>query len=82
MADVKVGKITHYFDRIGVGIVGVSKALKVGDTIKIVGHGNKFTQSVDSMQLDHQVIQSAKKGQSIGLKVTQKVKEGDEVYKL
>lgn len=82
MADLKVGKITHYFDKIGVAVVELEETLKVGDQIKITGHGDEFTQTVTSMQIEHQPIQEAKKGESIGLKVDQPVKEGDEVYKI
>ena len=82
MADTKVGTITHYFDKIGVAVVDLSDVLKVGDTIKISGRGEEFTMSVDSMQEEHEQIQEAKKGQAVGMKVAQPVKEGDEVYKV
>ena len=82
MADFKVGKITHYFDKIGVAVVELSDRLAVGDTIKISGHNQEFTMKVESMQVEHQQIQEAQKGQTIGMKVDQEVKEGDEVYKV
>jgi len=82
MADTKVGKVTHFYNHLGVGIVNLSGTLAIGDTIKIVGHGREFTQTVKSMQLEHQEVQKAKKKQVIGLKVDQKVKEGDVVYKV
>ncbi len=82
MADTKVGIITHYFDKIGVAVLALSDTLKVGETIKISGRGEEFTMSVDSMQVNHQPIQEAKKGQEVGMKVTQATKEGDEVYKV
>lgn len=82
MADTKVGIITHYFDKIGVAVLALSDTLKVGETIKISGRGEEFTMSVDSMQVDHQPIQEAKKGQEVGMKVAQATKEGDEVYKV
>ncbi|MGB9706623.1 MAG: U32 family peptidase C-terminal domain-containing protein [Microgenomates group bacterium] len=81
MADVLVGKITHYYDKIEVAVVEVLAPLKVGDQIKISGHGKEFTQQVTSMQIEHQQIQEAQKGQAIGMKVDQPVKEGDEIYK-
>ncbi|MBI4999558.1 U32 family peptidase C-terminal domain-containing protein [Candidatus Gottesmanbacteria bacterium] len=80
MADVKVGKITHHYDKIGVAVIEVAKPLKVGDTIKISGHDKEFTQTISSMQIEHEQIQEAKKGQVIGLKVDQPVKENDEVF--
>jgi len=82
MADVKVGKITHYFDKIGVAVLELTDTLKIGDTIKISGRGEEFTMSVDSMQIEHESVTEAKKGQAIGMKVTQETKEGDEVYKV
>ncbi len=82
MADAKVGTITHYFDKIGVAVLDLTASLKVGDTIKVSGRGQEFTMRVDSMQVEHEQIQEAKKGQAVGMKITQPVKEGDEVYKV
>lgn len=82
MADTLVGKITHYYDKIGVAVVEVLAPIKVGDQIKISGHNNEFTQQVSSMQIEHEQVSEAKKGQAIGMKVDQPVKEGDEVYKV
>lgn len=75
-----IGKVTHYYDKIGVAIIELSGSLKQGETIKIVGKDGEFTQTVSSMQYEHQPIESAKKGQSVGIKVDQKVKENDLVY--
>lgn len=80
MTDTLVGKITHYYDKIGVAVVEVTKALKVGDTIKISGHDSEFTQTIASMQIEHEQIKEAKKGQVVGMKVNQPVKENDEIY--
>ncbi len=77
-----VGKITHYFGKIGVGIIEVSKGIKVGDTIHVKGSTSDFEQPVDSMQVEHENVDKAKKGDVIGLKVKDKVREGDEVYKV
>ena len=82
MADSKVGKITHYFDKIGVAVVDLSGSLAVGDTIKISGKDKEFTMTVASMQIEHEQIKEAKKGDTIGMKVDQKTGEGDEVYRL
>lgn len=81
MADKKLGKILHYYDKIGVAVVDVLSPFKVGDKIKISGHDNQFVQEVVSMQEEHKAIQKVKKGQKVGLKVDAEVKEGDEVYK-
>jgi len=81
MADLKVGKIIHYYDKIGVAVLELNEDLAVGDTIRISGHGNEFTQKVESIQVEHEAINEAKGGQTVGLKVVQEVREGDEVYK-
>lgn len=82
MAEGKlIGKITHYFGNINVGIIELSDELNVGDVIQIKGTGEGFEQTVDSMQVDHKEIKSAKAGDQVGLKVAQKVKEGDQVFK-
>lgn len=80
MADKPVGKISHYYDKIGVAVVELDKALKVGDTIKIVKGDTEFTQAVDSMQIDRKEVKSAKKGDSIGLKIDQPIRPGAQVF--
>ena len=83
MAEEKlVGKITHYFTNIGVGVIEITQGkLEVGDKIHIKGATSDFEQTVDSMQVEHENVEVAKKGDAIGLKVEQQVREGDEVYK-
>ena len=85
MADVKVGEITHYYDKISVAVLKLTdESLKVGETIKVTDKdGNeRFVQEVASMQIEHQSIPEAKAGQEVGLKVEQEVKESDVVYKV
>lgn len=77
-----IGKITHYFGKIEVAVIELSDTLKVGDTIRIVGGEADFTQNVDSMEIEHQKVEEAKAGESVGLRVDQKVKEGYSVYKV
>ena len=77
-----IGKITHYFGNIGVAVIELSDTLKVGETIRIVGGETDFNQEVKSMELEHQKVETAKRGQLIGLKVDQKVREGYRVYKI
>jgi len=76
----KIGKITHFFDKINVAVVELSGTLREGDKIRIKGATTDFEQTVDSMQVEHEKINEAKKGSSIGLKVTEKVRPGDEVF--
>jgi putative protease len=80
MEEKLIGKITHYYNKINVAIVELSATVKIGDKIHIKGHATDFEQTVSSMQIEHQNIETAKKGDVIGLKVDQKVKEGDLVY--
>lgn len=83
MADLKIGKVTHYYDKIGVAIVELDSDLGNGDRIKFLRGGETlFDQEVKSMQIEHQKVEFAKKGDVIGLKVDQPVKEGSEVYKI
>lgn len=77
-----IGKVTHYFSKIGVAVIELSDSLKVGDTIRIVGGQTDFEQVVESMEIERQKVQEAKTGDSVGLKVNQKVREGYRVYKL
>ena len=77
-----VGKVTHYFGNIGVAVIELSDVLKVGDTIRIVGGITDFTQEVESMEIEHKKTETAKTGDSAGLKVSQKVREGYKVYKV
>lgn len=77
-----IGKITHYFGNIGVAVIKLDNSLSVGDTIRVVGGETDFNQIIDSMQIEHEKIDKAKKGDSIGLKTDQKVHEGYKVYKL
>ncbi len=77
-----IGKIAHYFSNIGVAVIELSDTLKAGDTIRIIGGETDFTQTVESMEIEHQKVKEAKTGDSVGLKVEQKVREGYKVYKL
>ncbi len=77
-----IGKVTHYFSKIGVAVIELSDALKIGDTIRIIGGITDFTQKVESMEVEHKKVKEAKEGDSVGLKVNQKVREGYLVYKI
>lgn len=78
-----IGEVTHYFGNIGVAVLKLTGVLKVGDTIRIVGgEDTDFEQKVDSMEIEHQKVKQAKKGDDVGLKAERKVREGYKVYKL
>ena len=78
----EVGKITHFFTKIGVAIVELTDTLVVGDQILIKGPTTSVEQKVESMQIEHETVEEAKRGQSVGLKVNDHVKEHDVVYKV
>lgn len=83
MAEEKlIGEITHYFGHIGVGIILLNDELRVGDKIRIKGVSSEFEQTVDSMQVDHKEITMAKAGDEVGLKMGQKVRDGEQVFKI
>ncbi|MEK7470626.1 MAG: hypothetical protein AAB622_01290 [Patescibacteria group bacterium] len=79
----KIGKVSHFYDKIGVAIVDLDAPLVVGDKIKFVRGGEDlFEQNVDSIQIEHNKVESAKKGDVVGLKTSENVKDGADVYKL
>lgn len=77
---ILVGTIAHYYNKIAVAVVELTGTLKVGATISIEGPSTKLTQTVDSMQIEHEQVKEAKKGQAIGMKVKDKVHEKDQVF--
>ena len=77
-----IGEVTHYFGNIGVAVIDLSDKLEAGDKIRIVGGETDFTQTIESMEVDHKKVGKAKKGESVGLKVDQKVREGYRAYKV
>jgi putative protease len=77
-----IGRVTHYFPKVEVAIVKLEDSLKIGDKIKLKRKEEESEQEVKSMQVEHKDISEGKKGEEIGLKVDQKVKEGWEVYKI
>ena len=77
-----IGWVTHYFKRIGVAVLELSGGLKVGDVVHIQGHITDFTQQVQSMEIEHQKVQSVGPGADVALKVIDHVRKGDVVYKL
>lgn len=79
--DIRVGKVTHYYNRISVAVLELTGELKVGDRIHILGHNTDFEQQVSSMEIEHQKIQLAMPGADVALKVIEDVREGDIVFK-
>jgi putative protease len=79
----KIGRVDHYFGKIQVaGIELTDGGLAVGDTIHIKGHTSDFNQTIDSMQIDRLDVPRAEKGQSIGIRVAEHARVGDEVFRV
>ena len=82
MEGKEIGVIFNYFEKVGVIAVELKDKLNLGDTIRVVGGDNDFTEVVDSMQIDGKNVQSAKKGDRVGIKISEKVHKGYRVYKI
>ncbi len=81
MAETKpIGEVTHFYGHLGVAIVKFNKSVKVGGKLAFKGVTTDFEEKVQSMQYDHKSIEEAKKGQEVGIKVKEKVREGDQVF--
>ncbi len=79
--DIQIGKVTHFYDKLGVAVVTVlNQPLKLGDKVKISGHDNEFSQTVTSLQVEHNQVPEVPVGETVGMKVEKPVKEGDIVY--
>ena len=81
MKENYIGKVSNYFSNISVAAFEIeSGKLKVGDSVHIKGYTTDFTDRVESIQMEHQEIDTAKKGDDIGIKVSQKVRSGDKIF--
>ncbi len=82
MAEEPVGTITHYFPKPQVGVVKLTAAIKVGETLHFRGHTTDFQQRIDSMQVEHAAVEDAAAGTEVAIKVTERVRGGDEVFRV
>jgi translation elongation factor EF-1alpha len=82
MAEELVGTVSDYFARIGVIAIELAGTLRVGDTIHVQGHTTDLEQAVESIQIEHEQVQEAKAGDAVGIKVTDRCRKGDNVYKV
>ncbi|HER43585.1 MAG TPA: translation elongation factor-like protein [Candidatus Eisenbacteria bacterium] len=83
MKEIEVGKVTDYFAHIGVVAIEVTaEGIMVGDTLHFLGHTTDFTQKITSMQVEHQSVETAPVGSSVGIKVTERVRTHDQVLKV
>ncbi|MEM2881687.1 MAG: translation elongation factor-like protein [Candidatus Bathyarchaeia archaeon] len=77
----EIGRVTNFYSKIGVAVIELSAPLNVGDRILFRGKNTNFEQIAESMQIEHKPVQRAEAGQSVGLKVKERVRPGDIVYK-
>ena len=82
MEEQEIGVVDHFFGKISVGIIILSGALKVGDTIHIKGKQADFSQEVESMRIEFDNVTEAKEGDKVGIKVVKPVHANDKVYKV
>ena len=82
MPEEEIGKVSDYFAKIGVAAIELTGSLSVGDTIHIKGHTSDFEQKIESIQIEHQSVEKANPGDSIGIKVKDRVRGHDVVYKV
>lgn len=80
--EVRIGKVTHYYNRISVAVLEISGELNVGDQVCFVGRITDFEQPVGSMEINHQKVAKVEAGQEVALKVIEPVRPGDQVYKM
>ena len=83
MVEERIGKVTHYWPRVGAAAIDLDHGkLKVGDKVRIRGHGHEFVQRVDSLQIDHAATREARAGDDLAIAVMKPVHERDEVWLL
>lgn len=76
----EIGTITHWFDKIGVAVIALKAPLAKGDHIKVRHGGEEFEDTVESIQIDHEEVDKAKKGDDAAIKLSQKAKEHSIVF--
>jgi putative protease len=78
----RIGRVTHFYNRIRVAVLDLSDELSVGDKIRIRGHTTDFTQGVESLEIEHQKVQQVGPGSEVALRVIDRVRKGDDIYKV
>ncbi|MFQ5968185.1 MAG: translation elongation factor-like protein [Acidimicrobiia bacterium] len=82
MSEQQVGTVSHYFTNAQVAAIELTGDLKLGDTVRIVGHTSDFTQQIDSMQIEREDVEAAGSGDHIGIKVGSKARQNDKVFRV
>ena len=82
MSEEMVGAVSHYYTHLGVAAVVLEGELQVGDTIHVKGHTSDFTQKIESIQIEHESVDKAGKGDNVGIKMVEHAREHDKVFKV
>lgn len=82
MSEHRIGTVTHYYDEPEVGVIALDAPLEIGDTVRFTGHTTEFRQTVRSMEIEHESVERADAGTEVAMKVENRVREGDEVYRV
>ena len=82
MAQTEVGRVDKYFRKVGVAALELSTAIAVGDKLRFSGATTNFEMKVESMQIDHEVVESAAAGADVGIAVPERVRRSDRVYRV
>lgn len=80
MEGKQIGAVFNYFDHVGVAVIKLTASLKLGDTIRVIGGDKDFTDVISSIQIQHENVEKAKKGDEIGVKISEKVGKGYKVF--
>jgi putative protease len=79
----RIGAVTHYYPHVNAGVIAIDAGeLRVGDTVHVRGHTTDYYQRIDRIEVDHKPVDTARAGQSVGVHVAQRVREGDAVWKV
>ena len=81
MTEDPIGEVTHYFARVGVAVLNIHESLRKGDRIRIRGHTTDLREQIDSMEIEHQQVEEARPGDGVAIKVSDRVRIGDPVYR-
>lgn len=82
MSGKKVGEVNHFYNRIGVAVIDLVDSLQVGDQVHFLGRSTDFHQEIASMQIEHESITEAGKGQEVAIKVERRVRNRDKVFRI
>lgn len=80
--EVKIGRVTHYYNHLNVAVLKLTEGVKVGDLVHILGHSTDFMQKVTSLQVDHHNVVGVDPGDNVALKVIEPVREHDIIYRV